>query len=45
MQVETGKQDLAMYRIGPFDTKEAASHAFEILKARSEAWDKEDEED
>jgi len=44
MQVETGKQVLALYRIGPFESKEAAAHAFEILKARSEAWDKEDEE-
>ena len=45
MQVETGKQVLALYRIGPFESKEAAAHAFEILKARSEAWDKEDKED
>jgi hypothetical protein len=45
MQVEEGKQVLAIYRIGPFDSREAAAHAFEILKARSDAWKEEDEED
>jgi hypothetical protein len=44
MKVEEGKQVLALYRIGPFESREAASHAFEILKARSDSW-REEEED
>ena len=45
MKVEEGKQALALYRIGPFETREAASHAFELLKARSDAWSEEEEEE
>ena len=45
MKVEEGKQALALYRIGPFETREAASHAFEILKARSDAWSEQEEEE
>ena len=45
MKVEEGKQVLALYRIGPFQTSDAASRAFEILKARSEAWSEQEEEE
>jgi hypothetical protein len=45
MKVEEGKQALALYRIGPFETREAASHAFELLKTRSDAWNDEEEEE
>jgi hypothetical protein len=45
MKVEEGKQVLALYRIGPFQTRDAASRAFEILKARSEAWSEQEEEE
>jgi hypothetical protein len=43
--VEVGKQALALYRIGPFDTREEAENALEILKSRSQAWTEEDEQD
>ena len=45
MSVEVGKQALALYRIGPFETREDAENAFEILKRRSKTWSKEDEQD
>jgi hypothetical protein len=45
MSVEAGKQALALYRIGPFETREEAENAFEILKARSKTWSQEDEQD
>ena len=45
MSVEAGKQALALYRIGPFETREQAENAFEILKARSKTWSEEDEQD
>ena len=45
MSVEVGKQALALYRIGPFETREEAENAFEILKARSKTWSEEDEQD
>jgi hypothetical protein len=45
MQVEVGKQALAIYRIGPFHTRVEAEHALETLRARSEDWFKEDQED
>ena len=43
-EVEVGKQTLAVYRIGPFQTRQEAERAYEILKARSEKWDEEDED-
>jgi hypothetical protein len=43
MSVEVGKQDLAIYRIGPFDSYEDAQNALQILKSRSDAWAEEDE--
>lgn len=45
MSVEVGKQALALYRIGPFETREQAEKAFEILKSRSKTWSEEDEQD
>lgn len=41
-EVEQGHKSLALYRIGPFDTREEAARAFEILAARTKAL--EDEE-
>jgi hypothetical protein len=43
--VEVGKQALALYRIGPFGTREEAENALEILRSRSQAWTEEDEQD
>ena len=45
MSVEVGKQALALYRIGPFETREDAENAFEILKSRSKTWSEGDEQD
>ena len=43
--VEVGKQALALYRIGPFSTREEAENALEILTSRSQAWTEEDEQE
>lgn len=45
MSVEVGKQALALYRIGPFETRADAENAFEILKSRSKTWSDEEEQD
>jgi hypothetical protein len=45
LSVEVGKQALALYRIGPFETREVAENALEILKSRSKTWSEEDEQD
>jgi hypothetical protein len=45
MSVEVGKQVLALYRIGPFSTKEEAENAFEILKSRSKTWTEEEDQE
>ena len=45
MRVEVGKQALALYRIGPFETRQDAENAFEILKSRAKTWSEEDEQD
>lgn len=45
MSVEVGKQALALYRIGPFDTRADAENAYEILKSRSKTWSEEEEQD
>jgi len=42
-EVEVGKQTLAVYRIGPFSTRAEAERAFEILRARSDKWEEDDE--
>jgi hypothetical protein len=44
MSVEVGKQALALYRIGPFATREEAENALEILRSRSKAWTDEEEQ-
>lgn len=44
MSVEVGKQALALYRIGPFETRDEAENALEILRSRSQAWTDEDEQ-
>ena len=43
LQVEVGKQTLALYRIGPFKTRDEAERAYDILKARSQKWDEEED--
>ena len=41
-EVEDGPQSLAGDRVGPFDTREEAARANEIIAARSRAWAAED---
>lgn len=41
-EVEQGPQSLALYRIGPFDTRDEAARAFEILAARTRALEEEE---
>jgi hypothetical protein len=36
--VEVGKQSAAIYRIGPFATREEAQAALEIVRDRSAQW-------
>lgn len=43
-QVEEGRKTLALYRIGPFATKEEAERAYEIIQKRNERLDKEDKD-
>lgn len=43
-QVETGKQTLALYRLGPFATLEEAERAPQIIADRAKAWREDDEE-
>lgn len=42
-EVEEGRLSPAAHRIGPYPTRDAAQHAFELAAARNEAWDAEDE--
>ena len=41
-QVEVGKQSAAIYRVGPFATRQEAEQAEKLLAERSAAWRKED---
>ena len=41
-EVEEGAQSLASDRVGPFETREEASRANEIIAARARAWAAED---
>ncbi|MBD3778864.1 MULTISPECIES: SPOR domain-containing protein [unclassified Cellulomonas] len=41
-QVEQGKQSTWAHLMGPYPTRDAAQHALEKARARSEAWDEED---
>ncbi len=43
-QVEVGPQSLALYRLGPFKTREEAERAPEIIAARAAAWRAEEDE-
>jgi hypothetical protein len=45
MSVEVGKQALALYRIGPFESLEEAKNALQTLKSRSDAWREEESEE
>ncbi len=38
LKVEVGKQSAADYRVGPFATRAEAAAALETLRARSRAW-------
>ncbi len=42
--VEEGRQSDWSKLLGPYPTREAAAAALSTAKARTEAWDKEDEE-
>lgn len=44
-QVEQGKQSTWSHLMGPYPTREAAQHALEKARARSEAWDEADRRD
>jgi hypothetical protein len=44
-QVERGKQSTWSHLMGPYPTREAAEHALEQARARSEAWDEADRRD
>lgn len=42
-QVEVGKQSIAVYRIGPFKTKDEAQKALQMLAEKASKWRQEDE--
>lgn len=44
-EVEEGKQSLSLERVGPFDTREEALRAPELLAERAKAWAEEEEND
>jgi cell division septation protein DedD len=45
-QVEVGKQSIAVYRIGPFYSRDEAQHALDILASKSKQWrEEQDDED
>lgn len=44
MAVEEGWQSLAIYRIGPFSSREEALRAYEILRERTEKWEEEEKD-
>lgn len=41
-KVEEGKQTAALYRIGPFKSREEAQKAYQIIAERNKELDKED---
>jgi hypothetical protein len=43
-KVEKGLLSAALYRIGPFDTPAEAERAEEVLRERSRAWAKEEQD-
>ena len=42
--VEVGKQTAALFRIGPFATREEASRALDTIEQRTQAWQREEED-
>ncbi|MFM6977769.1 MAG: SPOR domain-containing protein [Micrococcales bacterium] len=44
-QVEVGKQSIAVYRIGPFKSRQEAQNALVHLAKKSAAWREEEEKD
>lgn len=42
-QVEVGKQSIALYRLGPFASREEAERAPQIIADRAAAWRAEEE--
>lgn len=44
-EVEEGPQSLAVYRVGPFKTREEAVRAPQILSERAREWNEEDEDE
>ncbi|GAA1319528.1 methionine aminopeptidase [Leucobacter albus] len=44
-EVEEGPQSLAVYRVGPFKTREEALHAPGLLAERARQWNEDDEEE
>ncbi len=42
-EVERGRQSSWEQRLGPFPTREAAEHALDEARRRTEAWDEADE--
>ncbi len=44
-QVETGLKSSSLDRVGPFETEAEARNAEELIKLRSEAWTKQEQEE
>lgn len=44
-QVEVGKQTAAIYRVGPFSSREEAARALQVLAERARAWQSEEDYD
>ena len=43
--VEVGKQSAAVYRLGPFPSREQAEQALGLMKRRAEQWREENDRD
>ena len=44
-EVEEGPQSIALYRIGPFSTREEAARALEIVAERAREWNSDDDDE
>lgn len=42
-EVEVGKQSAAIYRIGPFSSREDAARALQVIAERTKAWQSDEE--
>jgi hypothetical protein len=42
-EVEVGKQSAAIYRIGPFSSREEAARALQVTAERTKAWQSDEE--